>query len=597
LIAGAVLILLLFLFPRGGGGNEIDISQVIEMAQTGQVRSIEVVGDTLNIISISDEKFTSRKESGVSMVELLQLEGVETGSSDIEINVKAESSGLLPILLTFLPIILFGGLIFLMFRRTQGGINQALNVGKSRARQVMEDRPSITFADVAGADEAKMELEEVVEFLKTPTKFTSLGAKIPKGVLLVGPPGTGKTLISKAVAGEAGVPFFSTSGSEFVEMFVGVGASRVRDLFAKAKRNAPSVVFVDEIDAVGRHRGAGIGGGNDEREQTLNQILVDMDGFDANTNVIVIGATNRPDILDPALVRPGRFDRRVVMDPPDVKGRIEIMKVHLKGKPVEDGIDLNSIARETVGFSGADLANLVNEAAILAARGNKQQIGMAEFEESVDRVMIGPARKSRRVSEHEKKIVAYHEAGHALVASKLPNADPVHKVTIVARGASGGHTRQLPDEDRSLWTRGQFEAMLAVMMGGQVAEEVVFGDVTTGASNDLQNATNVARKMVTEYGMSGELGPQSFESGQGQVFLGRDMNRGGNYSNAIAEKIDSEISKLLNKARETAKHVIETNGEVLSRIADRLSIEETIQGPELQEILAGPSFGGAPSTA
>jgi cell division protease FtsH len=322
-----------------------------------------------------------------------------------------------------------------------------------------------------------------------------------------------------------------------------------------------------------------------------------MDGFDANTNVIVIGATNRPDILDPALVRPGRFDRRVVMDPPDVKGRIEIMKVHLKGKPVEDGIDLNSIARETVGFSGADLANLVNEAAILAARGNKQQIGMAEFEESVDRVMIGPARKSRRVSEHEKKIVAYHEAGHALVASKLPNADPVHKVTIVARGASGGHTRQLPDEDRSLWTRGQFEAMLAVMMGGQVAEEVVFGDVTTGASNDLQNATNVARKMVTEYGMSGELGPQSFESGQGQVFLGRDMNRGGNYSNAIAEKIDSEISKLLNKARETAKHVIETNGEVLSRIADRLSIEETIQGPELQEILAGPSFGGAPSTA
>jgi cell division protease FtsH len=480
-------------------------------------------------------------------------------------------------------------LIFVLMRRTQGGINQAMSVGRSKAKQVTEDRPPVRFADVAGADEAKQELQEVVEFLSQPTKFTSLGAKIPTGVLLVGPPGTGKTLISKAVAGEAGVPFFSTSGSEFVEMFVGVGASRVRDLFSRAKRNAPSVVFIDEIDAVGRHRGAGIGGGNDEREQTLNQILVEMDGFDANTSVIVIAATNRPDILDPALIRPGRFDRRVMMDPPDVRGRKEILDVHLQGKPVSPEVSVETIARETVGFSGADLANLVNEAAILTARANKKLITTIEFEEAVDRVIAGPARKSRKISEHEKLVVAYHEAGHALVAASLPDADPVHKVTIVARGQSGGHTRTLPAEDRNLWTRGQFEALLAMMMGGQVAEEVIFGDITTGASSDLQNATNVARKMVTEYGMSTALGPQSFDSGGSQMYMGRSTGGGSRYSNAIAEKIDAEIGKLLGKARDTAKTIIEGNKDRLMHIAQKLSIEETLQGKELQELLKGPT--------
>ncbi len=444
----------------------------------------------------------------------------------------------------------------------------------------------VTFDDVAGADEAKQELTEVVEFLKDPTKFTKLGARIPKGVLLVGPPGTGKTLMSRAVAGEAGVHFYSTSGSEFVEMFVGVGASRVRDLFARARQSAPAVVFIDEIDAVGRNRGAGIGGGNDEREQTLNQILVEMDGFDERTNVIVIAATNRPDILDPALVRPGRFDRRVTLDSPDVRGREAILRVHIKGMPLAQDVDLGTIAKETPGFSGADLANLANEAAILAARADKNEIGFQEFEEAVDRVISGPARKSRIVSEDERRIVAFHEAGHALVASQLPDADQVHRVTIVPRGASGGHTRMLPDEERGLYSKGRLEAMMAVMMGGQAAEEVVFGDITTGASNDLQNATRVARKMVTEYGMSEELGPQTFECCQGQVFLGRELGQGQGVSDAAAEKIDAEVGNFLMKARKRAESQIEANREKLTRLANRLLAEETIEGHELEAIFA-----------
>ena len=416
-------------------------------------------------------------------------------------------------------------------------------------------------------------------------------------MLLAGAPGTGKTLISRAVAGEAGVPFFSISGSEFVEMFVGVGASRVRDLFSQARQAAPAIVFIDEIDAVGRHRGTGIGGGHDEREQTLNQILTEMDGFDERTNVIVIVATNRPDVLDPALLRPGRFDRRVMVELPDVRGREAILKVHLKGKPVFEGLDVHTLAQQTQGFSGADLANLVNEAAILAAREGKNGIDFLNLEEAMDRVVAGPARKSRQISQREREIVAYHEAGHALVAAGLPNADPVHKVTIVPRGAAGGYTRMLPDEDRSLWSKGQFQAMLAVMMGGQTAEEIALGDITTGASNDLQQANRVARKMVTEYGMSGELGPRTFDSGQEMVFLGKELGHGPNYSDAVAEKIDNEIGSLLQKAQETAKRVLEANRARLTYLANRLLTEETIEGPDLQKLLVGSSPAEAPLAA
>ena len=596
LIGGALLILLLMIIPRGPSVPELEISGVLEMAEAGQLETIEVTGDKLAVTDVDGNQFKSRKEPGVSILELLRSRGVTVGPGTVEVEIKSDGGGFLPAVLSFLPLILIGALIFYMMRRSQGGISQALNIGKSRARAIGENKPSVTFGDVAGADEAKQELVEIVEFLNNPAKFTRLGAKIPRGVLLVGPPGTGKTLISRAVAGEAGVPFFSTSGSEFVEMFVGVGASRVRDMFSRAKQNAPAVIFIDEIDAVGRHRGAGIGGGNDEREQTLNQILVEMDGFDERTNVIVIAATNRPDILDPALVRPGRFDRRVTLDSPDVLGREAIMRVHLDGMPVVGELDLGTVARETPGFSGADLANLVNEAAILAARADKREIDFDDFEEAIDRVIAGPARRSRMTSEREREVVAYHEAGHALVAATLPQADPVHKVTIVSRGASGGHTRLLPTEDRGLWTKGQFEAMLAVMMGGQAAEQEVFGDVTTGASNDLQNATNLARRMVTEYGMSEELGPQIFDSGHSETFLGRELGSARRYSDAIAAKIDAEVGKLLATARETAGRIISENCERLAGVARKLVTEETIQGAELRNLLQLPD-GDAPAAA
>ena len=588
LIGGSLLILLLMIIPRGPSVPELEISQVLEMAEAGQLETIEVTGDKLMVTSVRGDQFKSRKEPSVSILELLQSRDVTVGPGTVEVEIKQDGGGFLPAVLSFLPLILIGALVIYMMRRSQGGISQALNIGKSRASAIVENRPSVTFGDVAGADEAKQELVEIVEFLNNPAKFTRMGAKIPRGVLLIGPPGTGKTLISRAVAGEAGVPFFSTSGSEFVEMFVGVGASRVRDMFNRAKENAPALIFIDEIDAVGRHRGAGIGGGNDEREQTLNQILVEMDGFDERTNVIVIAATNRPDILDPALVRPGRFDRRVTLDFPDVRGREAIMRVHLDGMPVVDGLDLGTVARETPGFSGADLANLVNEAAILAARADKREINFDDFEEAIDRVIAGPARRSRKTSEREREVVAYHEAGHALVAATLPQADPVHKVTIVSRGGSGGHTRLLPTEDRGLWTKGEFEAMLAVMMGGQAAEQEVFGDVTTGASNDLENATNLARRMVTEYGMSEELGPQSFGSGHSETFLGRELGSARRYSDAIAAKIDAEVGKLLTTARETAGRIISENCERLAGVARKLVSEETIQGADLQNLLQLP---------
>ncbi len=483
-----------------------------------------------------------------------------------------------------LPILLFGGLLIFMMRQAQGTNNQAMSFGKSRARIFVGNKTTVTFADVAGVEEAKQELQEIVEFLKYPEKFAALGARIPKGLLLVGPPGTGKTLISRAVAGEAGVPFFSISGSEFVEMFVGVGASRVRDLFDQAKRNSPCIVFVDEIDAVGRQRGAGLGGSHDEREQTLNQILVEMDGFDTNTNVIVIAATNRPDVLDPALLRPGRFDRQVVLDRPDIRGRVAILQVHAKGKPLDPNITLDTLAKQTPGFSGADLSNVLNEAAILAARRGKRRIGMSELEEAVDRVVAGPARKSRIISEREKAITAYHEVGHALVARMLPNTDPVHKISIVARGQAGGFTMLLPTEDRYLWSKPQFEDTLAYALGGHVAEQIIFGEVTTGASNDIERVTKVARSMVTEYGMSSRIGPIALGHKDELVFLGRDFGEQRNYSEQTAREVDEEIRRIVQEAFDKAYTILIQNKTRLIMISERLIAEETLEGPHFESL-------------
>jgi cell division protease FtsH len=492
------------------------------------------------------------------------------------------------VLISFVPFLLIGGLLIFMMRQAQGSNNQALSFGKSRARMFMGNKPNVTFADVAGVEEAKQELQEIVEFLKYPEKFVALGARIPKGLLLVGPPGTGKTLISRAVAGEAGVPFFSISGSEFVEMFVGVGASRVRDLFDQAKRNSPCIVFVDEIDAVGRQRGAGLGGSHDEREQTLNQILVEMDGFDTNTNVIVIAATNRPDVLDPALLRPGRFDRQVVLDRPDIRGRIAILQVHAKNKPLEKNISLETLAKQTPGFSGADLSNLLNEAAILGARRNKRSIGMSELEEAIDRVVAGPARKSRIISEREKAITAYHEVGHALVARMLPNTDPVHKVSIVARGQAGGFTMLLPTEDRYLWSKPQFEDVLAYALGGHVAELIIFGEVTTGASNDIERVTKISRSMVTEYGMSDRIGPMALGHKEELVFLGRDFGEQRNYSEQTAREVDEEVRRIIQEAFDKAYHILQQNKTRLIMISERLIKEETLEGPLFESLFNQP---------
>ncbi|OLB41934.1 MAG: cell division protein FtsH [Ktedonobacter sp. 13_1_20CM_4_53_11] len=492
------------------------------------------------------------------------------------------------ILVSFIPFIAIGALLIFMMRQAQGSNNQALSFGKSRARMFMGNKPTVTFADVAGVEEAKQELQEIVEFLKYPEKFVALGARIPKGLLLVGPPGTGKTLISRAVAGEAGVPFFSISGSEFVEMFVGVGASRVRDLFDQAKRNSPCIVFVDEIDAVGRQRGAGLGGSHDEREQTLNQILVEMDGFDTNTNVIVIAATNRPDVLDPALLRPGRFDRQVVLDRPDIRGRVAILQVHAKGKPLDKNISLDTLAKQTPGFSGADLSNLLNEAAILGARRNKRTIGMSELEEAIDRVVAGPARKSRIISEREKAITAYHEVGHALVARLLPNTDPVHKVSIVARGQAGGFTMLLPTEDRYLWSKPQFEDMLAYVLGGHVAELIIFGEVTTGASNDIERVTKIARSMVTEYGMSSRIGPMALGHKEELVFLGRDFGEQRNYSEQTAREIDEEVRNIIQEAFDKAYNIVMQNKTRMIMISERLIKEETLEGPLFESLFNQP---------
>ena len=588
LITVAVLAIFFTLFSDAlGGSKEIPVSEVLSRSLRGEIERIEVRGDRLAVFSTTGESYSSRKEEGASMLDMLSSAGVATGASGVLVDVKGTGGlgSLFGILINFLPLIFFGAILLFMMRQAQGNSNQTFSFGKSRARMFVGNGPAVSFDDVAGVEEAKEELQEVVDFLKVPERFVSLGAKIPKGVLLIGPPGTGKTLLARAVAGEAGVPFLSISGSEFVEMFVGVGASRVRDLFEQAKRNSPCIIFVDEIDAVGRHRGAGLGGGHDEREQTLNQILVEMDGFDVNTNVIIVAATNRPDILDPALLRPGRFDRRVILDNPDVRGREQILNVHSKGKPLAEDIDMERIAKQTMGFSGADLANLVNESAILAARRNKVTITHDEFAESIDRVIAGPARKSRVVNKREKEITAYHEAGHALVGYILPKADNPYKVTIVARGMSGGHTRYLPDEDRNLWTKGQFQDMMAAAMGGRVAEEIIFEDVTTGASNDLEQATNIARTMVTRYGMSSKLGPRTFGKREELVFLGREISEQRDYGDKVAEAIDEEVYGLVEHAYQTATKVITENRTKLSQLARYLISHETVEGDELKDIL------------
>jgi len=574
--------------------TEIDLAQVARLVKEGDVRELAVDAEGGLVLTVregsQDVLYTSRKEPGIGLGESLTSLGVtadELGavSSVIAVQPSAwENWGI--ILIQAVPLILMFVFLMYMMRQAQSGNNQAMTFGKSRARMVSGDRPSVTFDDVAGADEAKQELEEIVEFLKDPTRFTSLGARIPKGVLLVGSPGTGKTLMARAVAGEAGVPFFSISGSEFVEMFVGVGASRVRDLFEQAKRNSPCIIFVDEIDAVGRQRGTGLGGSHDEREQTLNQILVEMDGFDTDTKIIILAATNRPDILDPALLRPGRFDRRVVIERPDRRGREEILKVHVRGKPLGPDVDLGVLAKQTPGFTGADIENLVNEAAILAARSNLTVIGMPEMQEAVERVIAGPERRSRLITDEEKRVIAHHEAGHAIVQSKLDHTDPVHKITIIGRGVMGGYTMTLPEEDRTLYSKARFESEMAGLLGGRAAEELVFGDVTTGAKNDIKRVTDIARSMVTEYAMTDTLGQRSFGQKEELIFLGREISEQRDYGEEIATAIDREIKILVDKAYDTARDVLRENRDVLDRVAGRLIEEETLDADQFRGLLA-----------
>jgi cell division protease FtsH len=573
--------------------NPIGYSAFLADVQGGNVTSVVQQGDTLTVKSNKPPtNYTVTVPNVLTQVFPDMLAAAKAGSNvtlppDVYKAEPAPDTSWLGLLLTgLLPLLVIGGFIFFMMRQAQGTNNQALSFGKSRARMFLGNKTVVTFNDVAGVDEAKTELQEVVEFLKYPEKFNSLGARIPRGVLLVGPPGTGKTLMARAVAGEAGVPFFSISGSEFVEMFVGVGASRVRDLFDQAKRNSPCIVFVDEIDAVGRQRGAGLGGSHDEREQTLNQILVEMDGFDTNTNVIVVAATNRPDVLDPALLRPGRFDRQVILDRPDMRGRTEILRVHTKGKPLDKGVDVEGVARQSPGFSGADLANLVNEAAILSARRNKKVIGMSEFQEALERIVAGPERKSRIISDAEKAIIAYHEGGHAVVQRILPKCDPVAKVTIISRGMALGYTMALPQEDRYLQSKTEFEDKIAGLLGGNVAERLIFGDTTTGASNDIEKATDLARRMVTEFGMSDKLGPLSFGKRDELVFLGREIGEQRNYSDEVAKTIDDEVRAIIDKAYERATEVLTTHRNKLVALAEKLVAEETVDADAFETLFS-----------
>lgn len=588
LIIAAAVVFFTFILPPSDSPKEISLSDAIAMSQENDIQSIVVDGDTLNITASDGTKYYATKESNVSIYEISGFK-----LDDVSVKIKA-TDGLdwVSILFNFLPLLVFGGLLFFVFNQARGANNQAMSFGRSRAKLFTSDKPTVTFENVAGVEEAKQELSEVVEFLKSREKFQALGARIPKGVLLIGPPGTGKTLLARAVAGEAGVPFFSISGSEFVEMFVGVGASRVRDLFDQAKRNAPCIIFIDEIDAVGRQRGAGLGGGHDEREQTLNQILVEMDGFDTNTSVIVMAATNRPDILDPALMRPGRFDRRVVLDQPDINGRVAILKVHTKGKPLAENVNLEVIGKLTAGFSGADLANLVNEAAILAARRNKKIIEMSEMEESIDRVLMGPERKSRRMTVEEKKLAAYHEAGHALVGHLSKNLEPVRKVSIIPRGMAGGYTKSL-QEDKKYLTLSYLMDDLAMFMGGRAAEELVFNEISTGASSDIKQATDFARRMVTNWGMSKELGPRTFGQKEELVFLGREISEQRDYGETIADKIDAEVGRIIREAYANAIKLLSDNRAKLEQLANALLEKETLEGDELDKVFNQPPASNA----
>ncbi len=575
----------------------ISLSELSAQIKENQVKKAVISGDKVLLTFLDDSAAVVYKEPAGSFLDILKNLGAdEKNIAALDIQVKTESGfgyfliNILPVILPFLLILLF---FWFMFRQAKAGQTQAFSFGASQAKIFDPAKEKTTFKDVAGADEAKEQLKEVVEFLKSPDKFLSMGAKIPRGVILVGAPGTGKTLMARAVAGEANVPYFHISGSEFVEMFVGVGASRVRDLFRNAKKHAPAIVFIDEIDAVGRHRGAGLGGGHDEREQTLNQILVEMDGFERNTNVIVIAATNRPDILDPALLRPGRFDRRVIIDEPDIKNREEILKIHALGKPLSQDVNLRKIAERTPGFSGADLANLMNEAAILAARRNQKEVTQIELTESIEKVMLGPERRSKVYSPKEKEIVAFHEAGHALVASALPQADPVHKISIISRGRAGGYTLKLPSEEINFYSKAKFMDELATLLGGYAAERTVFNDVTTGPCSDLRIASDLARRIVTEYGMSEKMGPITFGEKEHMVFLGKELSEHRNYSETVAAKIDDEVAKFIDKAYKTALKIVKEKRGALNRIAQVLIEKETIEQREFEELMKSMQISGA----
>ncbi len=589
-----IVLVVFFNFQNQSSSQDVvAINEVADLIRNGRVLRIVEDDDRLGVVLRNGDELISYKEPSATLVEQLAALGLGADALSLE-NVKIEIKppspwlGFATIFGYILPFLILGGVFWFVFRQAQGSNNAAMSFGKSRARMFSGDHPTVTFEDVAGVEEAKEELHEVVEFLQEPEKFISLGARIPKGVLLVGPPGTGKTLMAKAVSGEAGVPFFSISGSEFVEMFVGVGASRVRDLFDQAKRHSPCIIFVDEIDAVGRHRGSGLGGSHDEREQTLNQLLVEMDGFDTDTNIIIMAATNRPDILDPALMRPGRFDRRVILDRPDMRGREGILKVHVKGKPLDPDVDLSVLARATPGFVGADLENMVNEAAILAARRNKRVIGQPEFEEAIERVIAGPERKSRLISEDEKRIIAYHEAGHAVASNAMAEADPVQKISIIARGMAGGYTLILPEEDRTLMSKNKMFADMVGLLGGRAAEELVFNDITSGASNDLERVTRLARTMVMRLGMSKELGPMVYGQKEEMIFLGREISEQRDYSEAIAQKIDQEVRRIVNEAYKMACEIMAQYRTRLDAIATKLLEVETMNREEFEELFPPP---------
>ena len=590
----AIIVMVVYQFQQQSTTEEpLTINELAGSVQAGQVSRIVEDDNHLRVTLADGIEKEAQKEPDATLIQQLIDLGVSTAalSADkIIIEVKPPSAwlGIATALGYFIPFILLAGVFWFVFRQAQGSNNAAMSFGKSKARMFSGDHPAVTFEDVAGIEESKEELAEIVEFLREPEKFISLGARIPKGVLLLGPPGTGKTLLAKAVSGEAGVPFFSISGSEFVEMFVGVGASRVRDLFEQAKRHSPCIVFVDEIDAVGRQRGAGLGGSHDEREQTLNQMLVEMDGFDTDTNVIIVAATNRPDILDPALLRPGRFDRRVVLDRPDMRGREAILRVHVKGKPLSPDVDLAVLARSTPGLVGADIENLVNEGAILAARRNKKVIGQLDLEEAIERVIAGPERKSRIISEEEKRIIAYHEAGHAVVANSIPEADPVHKVSITSRGMAGGYTIMLPEEERTLMSRKKLQADMVSLLGGRAAESIVFDDITSGASNDIERVTRMARAMVTRLGMSSELGPMVFGQKEEMIFLGREISEQRDYSEDVAREIDKEVRKIVGEAYEHARSIIVQYRDKLDTVAQRLLEVETISREEFEEMFPPP---------